>query len=204
MPDNDGLYSTATIAKLFMVTERWVQELTKQKILPQVKRGMYDPVPTIQAYIRYLNTMAHSSSAPPGEEGEAMLLRKLRAEVEEREARARKTKYQADVMEGKLLRLDEVSRQWSGRYVELKAAMLEFPRRAAFRFTDPDIQILVEEEAHAFVVELLERYSRGGLVPAGNHSGNSAVGAGDTTAGADPATIHDGQRMGERKQNSGQ
>ena len=63
-------------------------------------------------------------------------------------------------MEGKLLKLEDVARQWTSRYVEVKAAMLEFPKRVAFRFTDPEVRLRVEEEANAFVVELLERYSR--------------------------------------------
>ncbi|MBQ9528616.1 MAG: hypothetical protein IJR68_13530 [Fretibacterium sp.] len=98
----------------------------------------------------------------------------MKAQALEKEAKARQARYQADVLEGKLLKLEDVSQQWTARYIELKAAMLEFPRRVAFRFTDPTVRVNVEEEASEFVTELLERYSRDGIMP------DSPVASGDT------------------------
>ena len=120
--------------------------------------------------------------------------RLLMAQTLEREAKARQAQYQADVMEGKLLKLEDVARQWMSRYVEVKAAMLEFPKRVAFRFTDPEVRLRVEEEANAFVVELLERYSREGILPDGS------VGAGAAEKSAPTSEGDDGERMGEREQ----
>ena len=47
------LYSTSFMARLFMVTERRVQQLTKEKVLPQVARGKYDIVRR-SGHVRYL------------------------------------------------------------------------------------------------------------------------------------------------------
>jgi hypothetical protein len=198
LPKETKFYSAEDIGKLFLITDRWVRELTRRKVLKQVKRGLYDLVPTVQAYVSYLNQRVQSGDAEE-ETGDGLAIRKLRAETEEKEAKARKARYQADVMEGKLLKLEEVERQWMGRYIELKAAMLEFPKRVAFCFTDPDVRLLVEEEANAFVVELLERYSRDGIFPA-----DDAVGASDTASSAKASASDDGQRVGKRKQNSRQ
>ena len=194
MPQEIKLYSVDDIANLFLVSDRWVRELTRRKIFKQMKRGFYDLVPTVQAYVSYLNQKAQSGDAEE-ETGDGLAVRKLRAETEEKEAKARKARYQADVLEGKLLKLEEVERQWMGRYIELKAAMLEFPKRVAFCFTDPDVRLVVEEEANTFVIELLERYSRDGIVPDG------PVGAADTAPSAKTPAADDGQRVGKRKQN---
>jgi phage terminase Nu1 subunit (DNA packaging protein) len=190
LPNDATLYPTRFIAELFSVSERWVNELTRGKILRQTKRGMYDLVPTVQAYVRHLNSKVRGIESD-GETGESLMFRKSKAEVEERESKARKARYQADVMESKLLKLEDVERQWTGRYVEMKAAMLEFPKRAAFRFTDPNVRLMIEDEANKFVIELLERYSRDGVLPSG-----SAVGKGDTAPGIDASKVDDGQRMG--------
>ena len=191
MPNDANLYPTKFIAELFSVSERWVNELTRGKILRQAKRGLYDLMPTVQAYVRHLNSKIRGRESDGETEGN-LKLRKARAEVEEREAKARKARYQADVMAGSLLKLEEVERQWIGRYVEVKAAMLEFPKRAAFRFTNPEVREQVEEEANAFVIELLERYSRDGVLPDG------AVGTPNAKNGPDAPEIDDGQRMGGR------
>ena len=91
------------------------------------------------------------------------------------------------MLEGKLLKLEDVSQQWTARYIELKAAMLEFPRRVAFRFTDPTVRVNVEEEASAFVTELLDRYSRDGIMP------DSSMAIGDTEECAETTETDDGE-----------
>ncbi len=154
--------SKETLAALLNLTDRRINQLAQQKIIPKAGRNRFELVPAIQAYIRFLQGPANS--AVPGNEGE-LKERLLNAQVVEREAKARLAQYQADREEGKLLSLDEVSTQWAARYVELKAELLELPRRVAFRFTDPTVRVAVEEEMSAFVLEALERYSREGIRP---------------------------------------
>lgn len=62
MADDAKLYPAGVIAQLFLISERWVRELTKQKVLIQAKRGLYDLAPTIQAYIRYLTKKARDNA----------------------------------------------------------------------------------------------------------------------------------------------
>ncbi len=189
--NSSGLYSKKVIAELFNLTERRVEQLAQKKIIPKVGRGMFDLGPTVQAYIRYLQGLSNGAISA---EVTDLNQRLLMAQTLEREAKARQAQYQADVMEGKLLKLEDVARQWTSRYVEVKAAMLEFPKRVAFRFTDPEVRLRVEEEANAFVVELLERYSREGILP------DCPMGAGTPEEGASPAEGDDGERVGEREQ----
>lgn len=180
-----------TIAAMFNLSERRIEQLVKDRIIPKAARGVFDLVPTVQAYVRYLQGLAGGGVSAEIENLERRL---LMAQTLEREAKARQAEYQADVMEGKLLKLEDVARQWTSRYVEVKAAMLEFPKRVAFRFTDPEVRLRVEEEANAFVVELLERYSREGILPDG------PLGSGTPEEGPSPSEGDDGERMGEREQ----
>jgi phage terminase Nu1 subunit (DNA packaging protein) len=48
--------SVTTLAKLFEVSERRVQQLAKEAIIPKPERGQYDLANSIRAYIRYLRT----------------------------------------------------------------------------------------------------------------------------------------------------
>jgi phage terminase Nu1 subunit (DNA packaging protein) len=52
------LYPAATIAKLFGLTERRVQQLAKDGIIPRAERGKYDLIGAVQGYIKYLQERA--------------------------------------------------------------------------------------------------------------------------------------------------
>jgi hypothetical protein len=90
-----------------------------------------------------------------------------------------------------LFKREEIINQWSARLLEFKAAMLELPKLIAFKFTDPDIKVRVEEEVSARVSEILSRYSRGGI---------RALGNGDDATNADASKGDNCQPMGGRKQ----
>ncbi len=175
------------------IKERQIRDHVKNGILPSQGRGVFDFLETVRAYIRYLQDTVRGRTGVADEH--ELKVRKLKADTEEKEAKARKARYQVDVMEGRLLKLEEVARQFTGRYIELKAAMLELPKRIAFRFTDPEVRLRVEEEVNAFVVELLERYSRDGILP------DSPVAAGNPEKSSEAPKGNDGKRMGRRKQN---
>mgnify|MGYP000290864136 CR=1 FL=1 len=59
---NTKLVDSKTIAALFDMTPRRVQQLTKEGVITAVKEGnanRYDLLPTIQRYIRYLTAKAN-------------------------------------------------------------------------------------------------------------------------------------------------
>jgi hypothetical protein len=113
----------------------------------------------------------------------------LKAQAHEREAKAALRQLELDQKKGELVTIEEVKRQWSARLIEFKAAMLEMPKRAAFRFTDADVRLHVEEELSAFVTEVLAKYSRGGI---------RALADGDNNA-AEAAPVDNGKPVGRRK-----
>lgn len=52
--NNQQYYPVTTIAKIFGVTDRRVQKLAKDGVIPKAERGKYDLIGCVQAYIRYL------------------------------------------------------------------------------------------------------------------------------------------------------
>lgn len=56
-------YPVATIASLLMVSERRVQQLVKEGVIPKAERGRYELAPVVQGYIRYLQERSVHSDA---------------------------------------------------------------------------------------------------------------------------------------------
>jgi phage terminase Nu1 subunit (DNA packaging protein) len=95
-----------TIAKLLRLTERRVQQLSKEGVIPKAERGQYDLVPAVQGYIGYLQARV---ALKPDEDGG----------IDYHVEKARKTKAEADIaeMEAAKMRGDLVDA------VEMKQAM---------------------------------------------------------------------------------
>lgn len=94
---SQGLYPKETIAALLNISERRLEQLAKQKIIPKAGRGVFDLGPTVQAYVRYLQGL--SSGALKASEPTELDRRLMEARVLERESKARQAKYRADAME---------------------------------------------------------------------------------------------------------
>lgn len=190
----DFICSVGDIAAAFGLTERSVQMLTKEKILPRARRGQYNLFFAAQAYVKHLKDRISGNVLIP--EQDDLKGRKMKADTEEREAKAALRQIQLAEERKALFRRDEIISQWESRLVEFKSAMLGLPRRVAFQVTDPVLRIQVEEEVHAFVIELLEQYSREGIVP------DSRLGEGNLSEGINPAKENKRKRVGRQKQNT--
>ncbi len=94
---NQGLYPKETIATLLNISERRIEQLVKQKVIPKAGRGVFDLGPTVQAYVRYLQGLC--SGAIKTSEPSELDRRLMEARVLERESKARQAKYRADAME---------------------------------------------------------------------------------------------------------
>lgn len=84
-------YPVATIADLLMVSERRVQQLAKEGVIPKAERGRYELAPTVQGYIRYLQERSvHSDATTIDYAAEKARLTKAQADLAEIEvAKAR-------------------------------------------------------------------------------------------------------------------
>lgn len=119
-------YPGGTIAKLLMLTERRVQQLAKEGIIPKAERGRYELGPAVQGYIRFLqdrNVMAGTANGAPIDYA-AEKSKKIKAERQKIELELKKST-------GELVPLDQLERALAETFAEVKANIRNVPSRVA-------------------------------------------------------------------------
>jgi phage terminase Nu1 subunit (DNA packaging protein) len=146
--------TTDFIAKLFMITERRVQQLTKEKILPQIARGQYDLMSTIQAFIRYLNERIKN-----GDDADLLKERALLTKAQRETA-----ELELAVMRGELHKCDDVMRVWTENVVNCRSRLLAVPTKVAPILAEigdaQNIQAILKEAINEALDELTD-YNKG-------------------------------------------
>ena len=135
---NQGLYPKETIATLLNISERRIEQLVKQKIIPKAGRGVFDLGPTVQAYVRYLQGLC--SGAIKTNEPSELDRRLMEARVLERESKARQAKYRADAME---------------QEIQERRLHTEIPQRVRDRLTERKCDTQLIDEIVNIVREIL-------------------------------------------------
>lgn len=114
-------YPVATIAKLLMLSDRRVQQLTSEGVIPKAERGRYELAPAVQGYIRYLQDRSHRGSDSP---------------IDYHVEKARLTKAQADTAEIELAKaradvasVAQIERNLSGLFAEVRSNLRNVPDR---------------------------------------------------------------------------
>ena len=148
---------SSQLADLFGMSDRRIRQLVKDGVIPRDGRDRYPLRECVQAYIAYLKANPTESASVADLE-----FRKLKAETEERQAKAERAQLDLDERRGELISREDMQREWTSRCVELRAAMLGLPNELGFRFTDDDTRALVEEVSEDFVRSTLETWSREG------------------------------------------
>ena len=108
-PTNNKLVDSKTIAALFDMTPRRVQQLTKDGVIAAVKEGnanRYDLLPTIQRYIRYLTAKANGRE--PSKKDSEIEGRRLEAEADLKRSKADVAALQLKKLEGTMHRSEGV------------------------------------------------------------------------------------------------
>ena len=114
-------YPVATIAKLLLLSDRRVQQLTKEGVIPKAERGRYELAPAVQGYIRYLQERSLRTDSSP---------------IDYHMEKARLTKAQADSAEveaaksrGEVCSVATIERNLAGLFAEVKANLRNIPDR---------------------------------------------------------------------------
>ena len=126
-----NLQDTQVIAKLFDLTERRVQQLAKDGVLPVASKRPYkfDLLPTIKAYIRYLSDRLANKGR---DEGYATAeLDKLRAEANIKQSKDKITEMQLKELEGKMHRSEDVEAVMEDLVFTIRGMILALPGRLA-------------------------------------------------------------------------
>ncbi|MGR3593085.1 MAG: terminase small subunit, Nu1 [Limimaricola soesokkakensis] len=111
------------IARLLDLTERRVQQLSREGVIPKAERGQYDLIGSVRGYVRYLRDQAVKAKAgAPDYASERARFIRARADLAEMEAEEKRRA---------LLAADQVEAAWVAVLALLRTRLLALPDRLA-------------------------------------------------------------------------
>ena len=171
----------AVIAQPLDLSERRVQQLSREGVIPKAERGRYDLVGAVRGYVAYLRDLAVKAQAGAPDFGvERARLIKAKADLAEMEADGRR---------GELLPADAVEAAWIAVLARLRARLLVLPDRLAPLCVEETTIAGVRDQIRKAVREALDELATQRIVAAdpdgaGAAGGGGAHGAGDPAAAA--------------------
>lgn len=154
-----NLQGSAIIAKLFGVTDRRVQQLAKEGIIPaaQQKPYKFDLLPTVQAYIKYLSDKANGKEQKSTDTVQAEA-DKLRAEADLKQSKAKIAEMQLKELEGKMHRSEDVEAMTNDLVYTVRSMIMALPGRLAMDVvqtkTAAEASALIRSECNKILEEL--------------------------------------------------
>jgi len=113
----------AVIAKLLDLSERRIQQLSREGVIPKATRGQYDLIGSVRGYVRYLRDQAVSAQAgAPDYAVERARFIRARADLAEMEANQRR---------GSLIAADDAEAAWIAVLALLRTRLLSLPDQLA-------------------------------------------------------------------------
>lgn len=111
------------IAKLLDLSERRVQQLSREGVIPKAERGQYDLIGSVRGYVRYLRDQALKAQAgAPDYAAERARFIRARADLAEMEAKEKRRS---------LIAADQVEAAWIAVLALLRTRLLALPDRLA-------------------------------------------------------------------------
>ena len=183
--------STATqpigvIAKLLDLSDRRVQQLSREGVIPKAERGQYDLIGSVRGYVRYLRDQAVKAQAgAPDYAAERARFIRARADIAEMEAEEKRRS---------LIAADQIEAAWIAVLALLRTRLLGLPDRLApqvfERSTVGETRNLIRAVIREVLDDLaepdvqLDSFEIDGIA---DPEANSAAGAGGSqaTAGSD-------------------
>ncbi len=145
-------YPVSTIAKLFNLTERRVQQLAKEGVIPKPEKGKYDLVGCVRGYVAYLQERAFGKTMAVGDtHHERARLLKLQAD---------KTELEVETIRGKLIPAEETEELWASLLATFRARMLAMPTRAAHLVSHLKEFYAIEHTLRDLVIDALTELAR--------------------------------------------
>ena len=113
----------AVIAKLLDLSERRVQQLSREGVIPKATRGQYDLIGSVRGYVHYLRDQAVSAQAgAPDYAAERARYIRARADLADMEAAQRR---------GALIAVEDIEVAWIKVLALLRTRILAVPDRLA-------------------------------------------------------------------------
>ena len=109
-----GYVSKDTIAQLFGVSSRRIEQLVSDGIIERIKiknETKFETIPTIQKYLKYLADKAHGRESKSREA--ELKENKLKAEVALKESQGELHRLRTDIAQGNYIAIEEVKADYS-------------------------------------------------------------------------------------------
>jgi hypothetical protein len=142
-------YPVSAIAQLLQISERRIQQLARDNILPRPIKGQYDAVQCVHGYIDYLKKLAMGN-------GELSLT----------DERTRLTKYQADLAEielkkahGELIQSKIAMAMWAEVITAVRQRLLGLPTRLAPIISTAQSMSEIKEKIDHGIHEVLNEFA---------------------------------------------
>ena len=154
-----NLQGSDIIAKLFGVTDRRVQQLAKEGIIPaaQTRPYKFDLLPTVQAYIKHLSDKANGKEQKNTDTVKAEA-DKLRAEADLKQHKAKIAEMQLKELEGKMHRSEDVEAMTNDLVYTVRSMVMALPGRLAMDVVQvksaAEASALIRSECHKILEEL--------------------------------------------------
>lgn len=162
-----SLHSAKALAKLLGLTERRIQQLTKEGTIPAVSCAGsygYELAPTVQAYIAYVK--ACSQSRGSSEREQALKQQKLEADINLKESQSELQRLKMDITAGKYIPVEKVRQDYARFFVSFKRFALAMPERLIRGMglvSDPLEARRAEKELTGEVTKLLRSFVAAGV-----------------------------------------
>lgn len=157
---NTKLVDSKTIAAIFGVDPRRVQQLAKEGVITATKEGhanRYDLLPTIQRYIRYLSDKANGRESISKKDAETEG-RRLEAEADLKRSKADMAALQLKELEGKMHRSEDVEAVMTDLVFTIRSSLIALPGRLAVDVvtaqTAAEASVIIRDEVYKILEEL--------------------------------------------------
>lgn len=165
-------YPVTTISKLLLLTERRVQQLVKEGVIPKTERNRYELAPAVQGYIRYLQErMVGNTAQPLDYQNEKSRLVRIQAD---------KAQIELDHLNEALVPTEEVAKEWESILGDMKSKILSIPSKAA--------PLLRDEVEIAVIMDILQTFIDETLAELSSYAKNIEVESNPIEWDEDPAT----------------
>lgn len=140
--------SVATLARLFNLTERRVQQLARDGIIPKAKRGEYDLVACVRGYITYLQQAATGRTSDVAADRNRLV-----------KAQADKAELECRMMLREVIPVVEVEDSWARILKSFQSRILSLPMRLVQIAKATADQIAAEAAVRALLQDVLTELS---------------------------------------------
>jgi len=185
----------SVIARLLDLSERRVQQLSREGVIPKAERGQYDLIGSVRGYVRYLRDQALKAQAgAPDYALERARFIRARADLAEMEAEEKRRS---------LIAAEQIEAAWIAVLALLRTRLLALPDRLAPQVFEQSTVGDTRNLIRAAIREVLDDLAQPDIeleadIDLAGVSDTEADG-GESAGGAEAAAGSDDQRLGRSK-----